>query len=623
MVKIGSILFVLFLEANALASGLVSRPIVVVSPNPVPESQSVQLKIEVETELSTVVYQPTFQAPDFIMIGSGPQVYGNPPVTKYISGKQKTVTKRIFEFVLSPKKAGVLWIRNIQLKVGGDTVKSEDMMVKVLEDSIASPTPTREDEEEDSSNPASPNYNGSRSSQASSSLKDDEPSRFNSDFTVHAAISKKKVFPGEPIIIEYWLYDFGGLREVEVQKWPTFNGFWKEDLEITNRFEFEEIFVDNRIGRRAFISRYALYGLRPGKFRLDRLVIRGAYVAGIVSNGFFQSQSMRVGTHGSQELEIEVQPLPKENQPKDFTGAVGSFQLKLESEKTIVPQHTPVTLTLTLSGEGNFQSIDNIIIPLPEGFESYDSKTGAKGTTPIGMRRELFSQKVFQITAIPRKSGKFTIPAIEWNYFHPEKNAYEKISTLPLELEVSENAAGAGNKNVYSNTAPGSDNSTEKLSLLELNSQIGSKISWFRFWNILLILFGIVNAVLLFQWIKQRSKGMVIDLLADRLASAKTEFQAGKNSGKEDWLNHFEECLYGIGEVLLESNPRGITRSDFESHWREKKLPPTLFHQIALTLDQLDQLRFAGKRSQQELNTTKKKMESVINGILKEAVKLL
>jgi hypothetical protein len=622
MVKIGSILFILFLQTNALASGLVSRPIVVVSPNPVPESQSVQLRIEVETELSTVVYQPTFQAPDFIMIGSGPQVFGNPPVTKYVSGKQKTVTKRIFEFVLSPKKEGALWIRNIQLKVGGDTVKSEDIMIKVIVDSNPSPTPTREDEE-DSTNPAAPNYGGSRSTTPSSSLSDNEPSRFNSDFTVHAAVSKKKVFPGEPIIIEYWLYDFGGLREVEVQKWPTFNGFWKEDLEITNRFEFEEVFVDNRIGRRAFISRYALYGLRPGKFRLDKLVIRGAYVAGVVSNGFFQSQSMRVGTHGSQEVEIEVQPMPKENQPKDFTGAVGSFQLKLESEKTIVPQHTPVTLTLTLSGEGNFQSIDNIIIPLPAGFESYDSKTGAKGTTPIGMRRELFSQKVFQLTAIPRTAGKFTIPPIEWNFFHPGKNAYEKISTSPLEIEVTENAAGAVNKNTYSNTPQGADGSTEKLALLEMNSQIGSKIPWLRFWNILLILFGIINSVLLFQWIKQRSKGMVIDLLADRLASAKTEFQAGKNSSKEDWLNHFEECLYCIGETLLESNPRGITRSDFESHWREKKLPPTLFHQIALTLDQLDQLRFAGKRSAQELSATKKKVETVINGILKEAGKLL
>ncbi len=628
MIKTGSFFFLLIYCAEVWASDLIAPPTVVVTPNPVQESESVQLRIEVETELSTVLYQPTFDSPDFIVIGSGPQVYGNPPVTKYVSGKQKTTTKRVFEFVLSPKKSGALWIRNIQIKVGKENVQTPDVMVKVVEDGKGgnqannrqspprTPPPSFDD---DSTNPAAPNY-----SRGADDGPSDEPTKFNSDFTVHAAVSKRSAYVGEPIVIEYWLYDFGALQEIEVQKWPSFNGFWKEDLEITNQFRFESVLVDNEIGRRAFISRYALYGLRPGKFRLDRLNIRAAYVSRTVSNGIFLSQSRRIGMHGSQDVEIEVLPLPEAGRPKDFSGAVGDFQIKLEAEKSILPQHSPVTFTLTLSGEGNFQSIDNILIPLPAGFEIYDSKTGAKGSTPMGMRRDLHSQKVFQVTAIPRTPGKFTIPAIEWNFFHPQKKTYESVSTAPLELEVTENAAGAAPNNQYltPGQAPGASPGQPTLALIT-NPELYRKIPLKKVLGAFLILFLALNLYLLFRWYRLKASGIVLDFLKDPLGEAKAEYQRGKDTKDLQWTNSFEEALYATGEALLESNPRGITRSDFENLWREKKLPAPLFHQISLVLDQLDQLRFTGKKSAGDLDKTKAKIAKQIEEIFAAAKKNL
>jgi hypothetical protein len=629
MKKIGSIFFLFLFCARAIASELIAPPTVVVTPNPVEESESVQLRIEVETELSTVLYQPTFDAPDFIVIGSGPQVYGNPPVTKYISGKERTTTKRVFEFVLSPKKAGALWIRNIQIKVGKENVKTSDLMVKVIEDGKGgnrtnrqqnippSPTPPTSLDEDESTNPAAPDYGRN-----SDSGPVDERTKFNSDFTVHAALSKRSAYVGEPIVIEYWLYDFGALQQIEVQKWPSFNGFWKEDLEITNQFRFESMLINNEYGRRAFISRYALYGLRPGKFRLDRLNIRGAYVSRAQSNGVFLSQSRRIGMHGSQDVEIEVLPLPETNRPKNFSGAVGDFQIKLEAEKTVLAQHSPVTFTLTLSGEGNFQSIENILIPLPPGFEVYDSKTGAKGTTPMGMRRELFSQKVFQVTAIPRTAGKFTIPAIEWNFFHPKKKAYELVATAPLELEVTESAAGATPNNQYltAGQGPGSPEGQSSRSLIT-NPEFYRKVPLKKVFGFALALLFVLNLYLFVRWYRLKASGIVLDFLKDPLAEAKAEWQKGKDTKDIQWTNFFEESLYSAGEALLGSNPRGITRSDFEDLWREKKLPAPLFHQISLVLDQLDQLRFTGKKSAGDLEKIKSKLAKQIEEIFAAAKK--
>lgn len=635
----------------AVAAGVIGAPTVVVKPNPVSESESIQLRIEVETELSTVLYQPTFDAPDFLVIGSGPQVYGNPPVRKFIAGKEKTTTKRIFEFVLSPKRSGILWIRNIQFKAGDESIRTQDVMVKVLEDKDGASTNgsvgnarggsagssssgSRQngedqtspnwsgDEEDEQGNPAAPGF----SRGGSNSVDGDLPARFNSDFTVHANISKKSAYVGEPIVIEYWLYDFGGLQEIEVQKWPSFNGFWKEDLEITNQFRFESLLINNEIGRRAFISRYALYGLRPGKFRLDRLNIRGAYVSRMRGNGFFLAQQRRIGTHGSQDIEIEVLPLPTEGRPTPFSGAVGSFQLQLESEKSIVPQHSPVTFTLTLSGEGNFQSVDAIPIPLPPGFEVYDSKSGARGTTPLGMRKDLSSQKVFQVTAIPRSAGKFTIAPIEWNYFDPKKKTYEKLVTKPLEIEVTESAMGANPTNQYlsNGSTPGAngasgDAAQNQISLLLSKDGIFQAISWRKSILALLVVILLVNIVLVYRWYRSSARNVVLDFLKDPLAEAKEEFQKGKGSKDVMWANHFEEALFSMGEVLLNTNPRGVPRSEFEALWREQKLPAPLFHQMALVLDQLDQLRFTGKKSNQEMAQLKGKLERQISEIFQGA----
>lgn len=235
MARIGSFLFLL--SSVALAADPAPTMTVVVTPNPVVESQSVQLRIEVETAQSPVVYQPTFTAPDFVLVGSTPQ-YGGGPSKRFVGGQAVPLKKTFFEYVLSPKNAGAFYIRNIKTKVGNAEISSPDVMVKVLPDTSAPPVsslPGAPANEEESSNPASPAYSGIPG--ALTLPPDDLPASFNSDFTVHASINKKRAYVGEPIVIEYWLYDFGALRQMEVQKWPTFNGFWKDDLEIASRFQ--------------------------------------------------------------------------------------------------------------------------------------------------------------------------------------------------------------------------------------------------------------------------------------------------------------------------------------------------------------------------------------------------
>jgi hypothetical protein len=612
-IRIGSLLLLVACAASALADEQ-PKVSVIVTPQTVTEGQSVQLRIEVEAPQSEVVFQPTFESKDFLIVGSQPN-YGGSPIKKFVGGQPVPMQKTFFEYVLSPKHTGTLKIRGITMKVGNQMVKGEDASVQVLPDNQpARPTPPQQNSEDDeSSNPAAPNYQGG--SQNSFAYPDSEPSAYNSDFTVHAAINKKKAYVGEPIVVEYWIYDFGGLRQIEVQKWPSFNGFWKEDLEITSRFQFEDIYANDEPARRAFISRYALYGLRPGKLSLDKLVIRGQYVSNIVNQGFFQTQQVRTGTHASQDLSVEILPLPTEGKPEKFSGAVGQFFLKAEADKAVVPQNNPITFTLTLQGVGNFQAIDNIHLPLPPEFEVYSTKTGSRDATPIGMRRELSGQKTFHITAVPRKAGKFRIEPLEWWYFDPESGTYKKASTNPIEVEVTPNENGAQANNDYlKQSAPNPPPAEELRPLKPFNGKAPSS-SWL--WGALATLF-LVNASLGVRALGHRGK-KYFGFLEDPFTEAKAEFARAKATKDASWLTTLEEAIYMAAEVLLGTNPRGLTRSDLEAAWREKKLSAPLFNRIALVLDRLDLNRFSATKAMD--GSQRQKLMQEVEEILKEAPK--
>jgi hypothetical protein len=613
MGKIGSLLFLFSLSAWAAdPPPLVT---VVVTPNPVVETESVQLRIEVVTGQSPIVFQPTFEAPDFVLVGSEPK-YGGGKVQRP-SGA--TLKKSFFEYVLSPKRPGNLFIRNIKVKVDSNEVRSSDTLVKVLPDTSPSLRPPAPQEEEESSNPAAPGYGGGNAGSPLSLPPDDIPASFNSDFTVHASISRKRAYVGQPIVIEYWLYDFGGLRQVEVQKWPTFNGFWKDDLEIATRFEFEEVYHRNRLMRRAFLGRYALFGIKPGRINLDKLVVRGQYVSNTATQGFFQMQQVRTGIHASQEIAMDILPLPKEGKPEKFSGAVGQFFLKLETDKTTVPQHNPVTFTVTIQGAGNFQAFDSIKLPLPPEFEVYESNTAARALNPIGVRAELESNKSFTITAVPRQAGKFTVAPLEWWYFDPEKETYAKGSTSSLEIVVSENAAGAQTTNTYREKDGAAAPSTSAVKPLKAGSSSGGiPEKWLL---VALSLAAVLNAWLLVGWLKNRSGSILEAAFRNPLSEAKAELAAAHRAPAGKWLAHLEDSLFALGQAFLEVNPRGVTRAEFESLWREAGLPAPIFHRMSLLLNRLDQHRFSAGAEKTE-KAARISLQNEAADIFREAAKI-
>lgn len=134
----------------------------------------------------------------------------------------------------------------------------------------------------------------------------------------------------------------------------------------------------------------------------------------------------------SQTVRLRVLPLPKTDRPKGFTGAIGDFtvsQPKLSSAETEVGE--PITLTFSLSGEGNLDSV-----PAPEMAENPDW-TSYRPTSELSRDDETGKVvKTFSYTLVPKRDGKRGTPPLPFAYFNPVKKAFEDITIPPLPFLV-------------------------------------------------------------------------------------------------------------------------------------------------------------------------------------------
>ena len=614
MAKIGSFLFLALTSSLALAEGRIT---VAVSPNPIAEMDQTQLRIQIVSTGADRIESPRFDAPDFTLIGQsgGSSQYSVTMVNGRMT-QQRSIT---FAYVLSPKKPGMLYIKNISAKVGNETVRSEDIGVKVESSSSGG---QNNSPSEDDSNPAAPKnfaYGGGSAPQTAGSKN--YPSTLNSDFTIFASIDKNKAYVGELIYVEYYIYDFGGIREApEIMKWPAFNGFWKEDIELVSRLQFDVVEIGNQRVRRALLGRYAIYGIKPGKFEMDKLQVRARVLSRNTRGNdddfpfsLMFGGSFRTGTHASQDVKLEIIPVPTENKPADFGGAVGQFTVRLEADKTSIAANNPINFKLFVEGIGNFQAIEAFKLPLPQDFELYESSNTYKPATFNGFRKATNGMKTFQYIAIPRKAGAFQIPPIQWSYFDPEKKEYKTISTQKIELSIQEGTQDATNNSYLNPLATNTPQSTPKLNeelryLKPDASRSFSLPTFLKFGSLLLVLINLALGAVLYG---RKMPGLLKRFRRENPFEAlKRDLSKITSLGKGELIHDLEVIIFKGIQTMIGENPRGLTRIELENIWKQKALPVALFQKTDALLDSIDKARFATQAAKSADSSLRSKLIS-------------
>ncbi|GIV26773.1 MAG: aerotolerance-like protein [Bacteroidia bacterium] len=325
-------------------------------------------------------------------------------------------------YVLIPKKEGPVVIGAAKAVFNGQSVYSSPITLDV---------------QKGSSNYSAHQNRGSNSGGNSSTLEVDKE-----DIFVRTSVNKKQCYLGEQITLTQKIYTRVELRGIQNVKFPHLEGFWAKNQDKNNNIQLHIENIDGINYYVGEISTQYIFPQRSGKLTIPPLEIecvirkRSNRPPRDIFEQFFgvNAYEDRVVTLKSQPINIQVDDLPSQDKPANFSGAVGTnFSFKVEINRNKVPANDAINLKVTISGNGNIPLIDAPKINFPSEFETYDPKITENISTSNGVS----GTKTFEYLIIPRQEGTYKLDDIQFSYFNLNSKSYITIPSPEIIIEVT------------------------------------------------------------------------------------------------------------------------------------------------------------------------------------------
>ena len=161
-----------------------------------------------------------------------------------------------------------------------------------------------------------------------------------------ATADKDKVYMGEQVTVTYKLYTRVSIAsQIQVSKLPSYQGFWAEEINTPNSISFSNEMHDGKQFRVGVLKKVALFASQTGELSVTPLVLDvpvqiqnrrggGGIFDQFFNDPFFNNFQTVNYTAKSNTIKLHVIPLPSENIPKSFNGAVGDYSLSSQVNST-------------------------------------------------------------------------------------------------------------------------------------------------------------------------------------------------------------------------------------------------------------------------------------------------
>lgn len=357
-----------------------------------------------------------------------------------VNGHTSSSSSITYTYIICANKAGTYSIPAAHISVGGKTIASNQLRIKVSGASRQG-AQGAQGQGEGGLRPA-----GSRIS--------------GSDLFIKVSANKRRVHEQEPILLTYKVYTLVDLTSLKGNM-PDLKGFHTQEVQLPQQKSYKIETVNGRPYRTVTWSQYVMFPQITGKLEIPSITFDGIVIQQNRDvdpfEAFFNGGSGYVEVKKKIKapgLTIQVDPLPA--RPAGFSGGVGSFTISAQLNKTDIKANNPVTLRVIVSGRGNLKLIKKPEVKFPKDFDTYDAKvTDKTKLTSNGVEGNM----VYDFLAVPRNQGKYEIPPIEFVYYDTEANAYKTVKTQAFTLNV---AKGSGSASVSDYTGDAADDQLNK-----------------------------------------------------------------------------------------------------------------------------------------------------------------
>lgn len=324
--------------------------------------------------------------------------------------------------VLSASKAGKYKVPAATAVVDGKSMRSQPITITIHNRSINALNRVE---------PALEPIPISQLSQLTASENADE--RIKKNLFIRAFANKTSCFAGEGLMVTYKMYSRLNTSS-QILKRPSLAGLSIVDM-IDNYEKDAEMEEVNGVPYYvSMIRKVQGFPLQPGALKMDIAQIASTvHFVRIDDAGKVNAFDYPV-TLSSNEIAVNVKPLPTANQPENFLGAVGKFKLIIEALAKEIHPGDLVKIRVLIKGQGNIPLLVAPNIKWPKGVD----------TTEPAVREEfnktefpLEGFKSFEYSFTAPDTGNYIIPATELVYFNPSTQTYERSISDSVTLNVT------------------------------------------------------------------------------------------------------------------------------------------------------------------------------------------
>ena len=380
------------------------------------ETTQVRLIIGVEGSSVPDVSSPKLPAMKNLQVIGGPSSSRSSSFS-FENGRIMSSISLSLTYVLGPSGKGPAEIPPFDVIVGGTPYRTQALRFNV---------------EAGRSGPAPP---GPAPGRRADDGADDDAGDASADVFLQAKLGSSTVYSGQPVRLDVTLYAAAPVNGFTWTDVPSLPGLWAEDLPVAPGRDRRIVTMNGRQYNAYPVARKLVVPTSSGVLAIEpfsaqvqvRRPSRDPFGAFFSLGGYANIVRRTAG------MKLVVKPLPEAGRPADFSGAVGSFHMKVTADRSAVDLGEAVAVKVTIDGEGSLQSAVAPKLTAPPDVKVYEPKIlddAMTGADHLGAR------KTWEWVVVPLVAGTVDVPAPTFSYFDPASASYRQLRGDIPELTV-------------------------------------------------------------------------------------------------------------------------------------------------------------------------------------------
>lgn len=575
---------ILFMLAGVLASAQ-EVEFQASAPSVVATGEQFRLSYSVNRQ-GTNLQVPALEGFDLLM---GPSTSQSSSIS-IVNGKTTQNVSFTYTYILEGVKEGTYQIPPATITVDGKQYRSNNLQIQVVKGNA--------------------NANSGTNRQQEAARPDASAAINENNLFVRVEVSRRSLYLGESIVAKIKVYSKVDLTNFGRSKFPSFEGFLAEEIPTPQRIELVRETYNGEIYNVGVIREMLLYPQHTGEitiepFELECIVRQRLTGSRSFFDDFFGNYREVRAMRRSRPVTIQVKELPQAGKPLGFSGTVGHLSMQTSLSADTVNANDALTYKVTFRGTGNLKLLRAPKINFPLDFEVYDPKETKDIKIGTG---GMTGTITYEYLIIPRYSGDYRIPALQFSYFDSQSNSYKTITGETYEVHVRKGAERGQIADQSGNAVQsfkkedvrfvGKDIRYIKTGSLGLKETGVRFFGTLQYWLALLIPLAlfIIGALLNRRHIQANADLVrVKNKAANKMARKRLKVAAGAMKARNPELFYEEvlKALWGYMSYKLNIDRAELNRDNISEILQQKEVPAEMIDEFRNVLDTCEYARYA------------------------------